>query len=86
MQASIDISLYPLNDEFVPPIRDFIERIGTYPNVRVIRTDLSTQLFGDYDEIMDLLKTELRASWEKWGKGVFVIKFLLDDLQGLAGD
>ena len=33
---------------------------------------------------MDLLKTEIRRSWESHGKGVFVIKFLMDDLRGLA--
>lgn len=86
MKASVDISLYPLKEDFVPPIREFIERISAYPNVHVTRTDLSTQLFGDYDEVMDLLKTEIGYSWEKWGKGTFVIKLLLDDLRGLSQD
>lgn len=84
LQASVDISLYPLNADYIPAIAEFIDRIGQYPKVRITRNDLSTQLFGDYDDIMDILKTEIRTSWEKWGKGVFVIKFLMDDLQGLA--
>jgi len=33
---------------------------------------------------MDILKKEIRFSWETWGKGVFVVKFLFDDLRGLA--
>ena len=32
---------------------------------------------------MDLLKIEIRHSWQQWGKGVLVIKFLAGDLQGL---
>ena len=84
MQASIDISLYPLNDEFIPVVKDFIERISTYDGVAVVRNDLATQLYGDYDTIMELLKTEIRHSWQTHGKGVFVIKFLMDDLRGLA--
>jgi len=86
MKTSIEISLYPLKEDFVPPIREFIQRISAAPNVQVVRTDLSTQLFGDYEQVMDLLKAEIRYSWEKWGKGVFVIKFLMDDLRGLAQD
>ena len=83
MDASVDISLYPLADEFIPAVKDFIERICAYPQVNVVRGDLSTQIFGDYDRIMDLLKDEIRHSWETHGKGVFVIKFLVDDLRGL---
>jgi hypothetical protein len=40
-------------------------------------------LYGEFDAIMDLLKVEIRYSWEHWGKGVLVIKFLADDLRGL---
>jgi len=84
LEASVDISLYPLNEDYIPAIAEFIDRIGRYPEVAITRNDLSTQLFGDYDQIMDILKQEIRISWEKWGKGIFVIKFLMDDLQGLA--
>lgn len=86
MKASVDISLYPLADEYIPAIKEFIERVQEYPEVAVIRTDLSTQLYGDYDQVMDLLKIEVRLSWEKYGKSIFVIKFLRDDLRGLASD
>ena len=86
MKASVDISLYPLADEYIPAIQEFIDRVQQYPEVAVIRNDLSTQLFGDYEQIMDLLKVEVRLSWEKYGKSIFVIKFLRDDLRGLAGD
>ena len=86
MKASVDISLYPLADEYIPAIKEFIEKVQQYPEVAVIRNDLSTQLYGDYDQIMDLLRVEVRLSWEKYGKSIFVIKLLRDDLRGLAGD
>ncbi|MDA9188344.1 hypothetical protein N9513_05505 [Gammaproteobacteria bacterium] len=86
MKASVDISLYPLADEYIPAIKEFIERVQEYSGVSVVRNDLSTQLYGDYDQIMGLLKVELRLSWEKYGKGIFVIKFLKDDLRGLSSD
>lgn len=86
MKASVDISLYPLADEYIPAIKEFIERVQEYPGIAVVRNDLSTQLYGDYEQIMELLKIELRLSWEKYGKSIFVIKFLRDDLRGLADD
>ena len=86
MKASVDISLYPLADEYIPAIKEFIDRVQKYPEISVKRNDLSTQLYGDYEQIMDLLKIEVRLSWEKYGKSIFVIKLLRDDLRGLAGD
>lgn len=86
MKASVDISLYPLADEYIPAIKEFIDRVQDYPDIAVVRNDLSTQLYGDFEQIMDLLKVEVQLSWEKYGKGIFVIKFLRDDLRGLADD
>ncbi|MBT6059190.1 MAG: hypothetical protein HOG51_14220, partial [Gammaproteobacteria bacterium] len=68
MKASVDISLYPLADEYIPAIKEFIERVQQYPEVAVVRNDLSTQLYGDYEQIMDLLKIEVRLTWEQYGK------------------
>ncbi len=86
MKTSVDISLYPLTEDYIPAIKEFIKRLQQYPDVEVIRNDLSTQLYGDYDIVMDLLKAEIRNSWDKYGKGIFVVKFLLDDLRGLADE
>ena len=86
MKASVDISLYPLADEYIPIIKEFIDRVQQYPEVAVVRNDLATQLYGDYGQIMDLLKIEVRLSWEKYGKSIFVIKLLRDDLRGLSSD
>ena len=86
MKASVDISLYPLADEYIPAIKEFIERVQEYPEIAVLRNDLSTQLYGDFNQIMELLTVEIKLSWEKYGKGIFVIKCLRDDLRGLSSD
>jgi hypothetical protein len=31
MRIAVDISLYPLDADYVPPIRDFIERFASQP-------------------------------------------------------
>ena len=68
MKMTLDISLYPLADEYLPAIVEFIERIQRDPGVAVVRTDLSTQLFGDYDDVMDLLKVKFELAGKNMAK------------------
>jgi uncharacterized protein YqgV (UPF0045/DUF77 family) len=84
MKASIDISLYPLTEAYGPAVRAFIDRLEAAGDVAVVRGDLSTQIFGDFDRLMTLLRTEIPRSWTEHGRGVFVLKVLQDDLRGLG--
>ena len=37
---------------------------------------MSTQVFGDYDLVMRTLNTEIKRSFEQFGKAIFVCKFI----------
>ena len=76
MQIGVEISLYPLNADYIPPIRDFIERINAGGRLRVVTNAMSTQIFGDYDELMRQLVPEMRATFASNDKAVFVMKVL----------
>ena len=76
MQLTVDISMYPLKDDFITPITWFIERVAAYPNIRRKTNALATQLTGPYDEVMDMLKVEMKASHAEFGQAIFVCKFL----------
>jgi hypothetical protein len=76
MNIGVEISLYPLRDQYIPPIRGFIERLNADGRFKVITNDMSTQLFGRYEEIMEALTRELRPTFEHDGKAVFVMKLL----------
>ncbi|BDY04787.1 hypothetical protein [Ferrimonas sp. YFM] len=76
MQLAVEISLYPLKDQYLLPIKWFIERLDAYPDIQRKTNGMSTQLCGDYDVIMALLATEMKAAHQEWGKGVFVCKFI----------
>ncbi|MGV6857916.1 MAG: YkoF family thiamine/hydroxymethylpyrimidine-binding protein [bacterium] len=80
MELSVEISLYPLKDQYIPTIEAFIERLNTYPGLNVITNTMSTQIFGDYDQIMDILRDEMRRSFEIHGRGIFVCKFINGNL------
>lgn len=81
MKASVEISMYPLGREFVPDIKDFIERMKNYPGIICEVNGMSTQIFGDFREIMHALTNEMEASFERHGKSVFVLKIVNAFLQ-----
>jgi len=76
MKIGVEISLYPLRDEFIPPIRDFIERLNADGRFKVITNDMSTQVFGQYQDVMEAVTRELRPTFERDGKSIFVMKVL----------
>lgn len=80
MNTSVDISYYPLKDEFIPPIKDFIERLNNYSNIVVKTNGISTQVFGKYDELMAILTKEIKKSMNL-PHSVFVLKIINTDLQ-----
>ena len=79
MKTSVEISYYPLNQEYVPPIRAFIDRINTYEGLTVQTNGMSTQIFGEYDVLMDALTKEIRQSFNH-PHSVFVMKVINADL------
>jgi hypothetical protein len=46
----------------------------------VVGNTMSTQVFGDYDAVMRIYAHEMKRSHEKWGKAIFVCKFINGDL------
>jgi uncharacterized protein YqgV (UPF0045/DUF77 family) len=76
MDIAVEISLYPLNADFIPPIQDFIDRLNAHPGLKVTTNHLSTQVFGDHDRIFEVLRKEMGASFVANDKAVFVTKFI----------
>ena len=59
MNISIEITLMPLNDNYKDIIKDFILSIRN-SEFKVLENPLSTQIYGDYDKLIDLLKVEIK--------------------------
>jgi uncharacterized protein YqgV (UPF0045/DUF77 family) len=76
MDIGVEISLYPLNAEFIPPIQDFIDRLNLGPRLKVVTNSMSTQVFGRYEDVFDALVREIRTTFENNDKAVFVMKVL----------
>lgn len=80
MKISAEISFYPLNKEYLAPIDAFIKRLQSHENLFVRVNGMSTHVVGSYDEVMDILKKEIKASLEI-PDAVFVLKILNMDLR-----
>ncbi|MCL1042445.1 hypothetical protein L2712_12435 [Shewanella marisflavi] len=80
MKLTAEISMYPLKDNYIEPIQWFIDRVDTYANIERRTNAMATQVCGEYGEVMAMLATEMQAAHEKWGKAVFVVKFIGGEL------
>jgi uncharacterized protein YqgV (UPF0045/DUF77 family) len=76
MHVAVEMSLYPLTGEFIPPILDFIERLKAHPGIEVATNSMSTQVSGEYDRVFDALRAEMRASLAGAHRAAFVMKVL----------
>ncbi len=76
MHVAVEISLYPLTDEYIPPIQDFIDRLRAHDTLRVVTNSMSTQVSGEYLPVMEALQSEIGRSFEGDRRAVFVMKVL----------
>lgn len=81
MNISIDISMYPLREEFEETIIEFIKCLRKSP-FRIEENGLSTQIFGPYAEVMDFLRDNIGDVLLDEENCVFVLKIVNGDRSG----
>ncbi len=84
MKVSVEISYYPLREEFVPPIREFIHRLNQHEGIVAQTNGMSTQVFGEYRIVMSVLTEEMEKSFEN-PHSVFVMKVINANLNTKEG-
>ncbi len=80
MNISVEISYYPLQEEYVPAILEFIDRLKSYTKLQIKNTGISTQIFGEYKNVMNALTVEIEKSFNV-PQSVFILKIINSDLQ-----
>ena len=76
MKIAVDISLYPLAADIIPPILDVIERLQGHSQLYVVTNAMSTQIRGEFGDVMSALQQEMKTTFENLPKAVFVMKIL----------
>lgn len=82
MNTSVEISYYPLKDDYLKPIGDFIDRLNTYDQLTIRTSGISTHVFGKYNKVMEAITAEMKKSFEL-PHSVFVMKIINTDLQSI---
>ncbi|MBE7659684.1 MULTISPECIES: hypothetical protein [Tenacibaculum] len=78
MKISVELTLMPLQNEFEAPIINFIKKLRT-SGLTVLENPLSTQVYGDYDAVMQLLTSEIKDAFELIDSGIILLKIVKSD-------
>jgi len=78
MKISVELTCTPLQNEYDEPIKNFIKKLRA-SGLTVLENPLSTQVYGEYDEVMTLLNTEIKNSLELLDAGIFLLKIVKTD-------
>ncbi len=78
MKISVELTLSPLQDDWEPAIINFITNLRN-SGLTVLENPLSTQVYGDYDEVMNMLQKEMKVALEAVERGLLNIKIVKSD-------
>ncbi|SEE12526.1 thiamine-binding protein [Tenacibaculum sp. MAR_2010_89] len=78
MKISVELTLTPLQNEFEEPIINFIKKLRA-SGLTILENPLSTQVYGDYDQVMQLITSELKNSFELIDNGILLMKIVKSD-------
>lgn len=80
MRITVEMSLYPLHADALEKILNFIETLHDDPRLDVVVNQLSTQMRGELEVVMEALGAAMRQSFAGGGSQALVVKFLNVDL------
>lgn len=75
MRITVELSLYPLAENYVDPIRDFITRLKSNENLEIVTNATSTQIVGEHSYVFEVLSKEMATTFAS-GHNVFVMKVI----------
>lgn len=78
MNISVELTFSPLQDDFENHIINFIKKLRA-SGLTILENPLSTQVFGDYDTVMNILNSEIKTAFELMDKGLLYMKIVKSD-------
>lgn len=80
MIVTLEISLYPLKDEYESDIIPFIQSLNSNPELKVFTNAMSTYVKGEWSTVNNVLSTALESLWSEGGTSSTVMKIIPRDL------
>lgn len=81
MDISVELTFSPLQNDFEQHIINFIKKLRNSGLV-VLENPLSTQIYGPYDQVMQVLNTEIKIAFELMDRGLLYMKMVKSDRSG----
>lgn len=78
MRISVELTFTPLQNEFEETILKFIKKLRS-SQFTVLENPLSTQIYGEYSEVMEFLTTEMKEAFELIEIGIIWMKIVKSD-------
>ena len=78
MDISVELTLTPLQNNFEEPIIRFIQKLRN-SGLKVLENPLSTQVYGEYDQVMTVLHRELKETFNEIDHGLLHMKVVKTD-------
>lgn len=76
MNIVADMSLYPLRDEPIPSIIEFIEELQGQEGIEIVTNQLGTQLRGEFDAVTGAINRCMHKAMTATNTVVLVVKYL----------
>ena len=76
MEITLEISMYPLREDYEDQILHFISKLENSPDFTLHVNALSTQIQGDQKVAMDTVNRAIAEVYENGIKAAFVMKIL----------
>ena len=78
MNISVELTFSPLQDNYEEHIVNFIKKLRI-SGLTILENPLSTQVYGDYDTVMNVLQSEIKIAFELMDKGLLYMKLVKSD-------
>lgn len=85
MQISVELALTPLQEDFEAPVKKFIKDLRQ-SGFKVLENPLSTQIYGEYDELMKFLTDEVKETFEDLDHVLMTMKIVKGNRSNYAAD
>ncbi len=74
-----------MQNDFEDHIIGFIKKLRD-SGLTILENPLSTQVYGDYDAVMQVLNTEIKTAFALMDKGLLYLKIVKSDRSGYKPD
>ncbi|MFL0797068.1 MAG: hypothetical protein K6L73_06210 [Cellvibrionaceae bacterium] len=80
MRITAEMSLYPLQSDYIPVIKGFIEKLKQRDDIKIFTSTTSTQINGEFDAVNCAITEAMEMSFKAFKQQILVVKYLNGDI------